>query len=128
MKEITAVAGVLRREGTFLAVRRPEGKVMAGYWEFPGGKIEAGETPLEALRRELEEELGITDVAAGFWQTMTHTYDHGTVTLHVFLVDGFRGEPASLENQELAWTTPTDAARLNFLPADLPLVRQLAER
>ena len=128
MREIVAVAGVLQRDGAFLAVRRPEGKIMAGYWEFPGGKIEAGETPLEALRRELEEELGITDVAAGFWQTMTHTYAHGTVTLHVFLVDAFRGEPASLENQELAWTTPAGAAHLKFLPADLPLLQQLAQR
>lgn len=127
MREIAAVAGVLRRDGAFLAVRRPEGKVMAGYWEFPGGKIEPGETPLEALRRELEEELGITDIAAEFWRTVIHTYAHGRVTLHVFLVDAFRGEPAPLENQELVWTPPAGAAELNFLPADLPLLRRLRE-
>lgn len=126
MRDIVAVAGILRRNGGFLAVRRPEGKVMAGYWEFPGGKIEPGETPEEALRRELEEELGVTATAAAFWRTMTHTYAHGRVTLHVFFVDAFQGEPAPLENQELVWTTPAEAAALNFLPADLPLLRELA--
>jgi len=106
-------------------VRRPEGKVMAGYWEFPGGKMEPGETALEALSRELEEELGVTESVGEFWQTMTHTYAHGHVTLHVFFVDSFTGEPTPLENQELRWTTPTAARHLDFLPADKPLVREL---
>ncbi|MCC8193184.1 MAG: 8-oxo-dGTP diphosphatase MutT [Deltaproteobacteria bacterium] len=128
MREITAVAGILRRNGEFLAVRRPEGKVMAGYWEFPGGKIEPGETPFTALRRELEEELGIRVDTADFWQTSTHAYAHGRVTLHVFLVRTFGGEPAPMENQELRWVTPQEAQRLNFLPADLPILRELARR
>ncbi len=127
MNDITAVAGVLRRNGTFLAVQRPEGKVMAGYWEFPGGKIEPGETPAAALGRELKEELGITGVAAGFWQTIRHPYPHGRVTLHVFLVTAFSGEPAAMEHQQLRWVTPSEAARLTFLPADLPLVAALAD-
>lgn len=128
MNQITAVAGILRRGDAFLAVERPEGKVMAGYWEFPGGKVEQGETPLDALCRELEEELGITEVTATFWQTTTHAYAHGAVTLHVFFVTSFAGEPASLENQRLKWATPSSALQLTFLPADLPLVRELVAR
>jgi ADP-ribose pyrophosphatase len=128
MREITAVAGILRRSETFLAVRRPEGKIMAGYWEFPGGKIEPGETACEALARELLEELGITNIIATFWQTITHIYDHGQITLHVFFVDEFTGEPASLENQAIRWTTWADADQLGFLPADKPLVREMLKR
>ena len=127
MTTITAVAGILRRGETFLAVQRPEGKVMAGYWEFPGGKIEPGESPDKALARELAEELGITDVTATFWKTITHRYDHGHITLHVFWVNQFAGEPASLENQALCWVTADTAQDLNFLPADQPLVHTLGK-
>ena len=125
MREIVAVAGILQREGTFLAVRRPEGKIMAGFWEFPGGKIEAGESPEDALVRELDEELGITVVKADFWRIMTHEYAHGHITLHVFFVPLFGGEPAPLENQEIRWVTPAEALEFKFLPADLPLVKEL---
>ena len=127
MREIVAVAGILQREGTFLAVERPKGKVMAGYWEFPGGKIEPGELPEEALVRELAEELGILVVRADFWRSITHTYPHGRIMLHVFFVPSFEGEPTSLENQTLRWITPHEALTLKFLPADLPLVRELGK-
>lgn len=126
MNEIIAVAGILRRGNTVLATERPAGKIMAGYWEFPGGKIEAGESPLEALSRELEEELGITVAAAEFWRTVTHTYAHGTVVLHIFFVTAFSGEPASMERQQIRWVVPSSAPELNFLPVDLPIMRELA--
>lgn len=128
MNAIAAVAGVLLREGKFLAVQRPEGKVMAGYWEFPGGKIEPCETPERALARELREELGVTGIRPEFWQTTAHAYAHGHVTLHVFLVPAFQGEPASLEQQRLRWVSASEALALNFLPADRPLVEALGER
>ena len=126
MNKSVAGAGVLRRGNTFLAGQRPEGKIMAGYWEFPGGKIEPGETPEAALCRELNEELGITAVAPTFWRTMRHRYDHGLITLHVFFVSAFEGEPASMENQEIRWVTADTALTLTFLPADVPLVRDLS--
>jgi 8-oxo-dGTP diphosphatase len=109
----------------YLAVQRPEGKIMAGFWEFPGGKLEPGEEPLAALRRELAEELGVLCEAASFWRTISHSYAHGRVRLHVFHVQAFAGEPRALENQRLLWIDPADGPAMNFLPADLPLVRDL---
>ena len=126
MRTIEAVAGVLRRGDTFLAVERPQGKIMAGYWEFPGGKIEPGETPREALRRELAEELGIACSEATLWQTARHRYEHGVVVLRLFHVSLFTGEPEPLEGQRLLWVTPAEALAMPFLPADVPLVKQLA--
>lgn len=125
-REITAVAGILWRDGEFLAVERPEGKIMAGYWEFPGGKIEAGETAMDALYRELAEELGVTVRSAFPWRVITHEYGHGAVTLHVFHVAAYSGEPTPLEGQKMCWTKPARAKTHNFLPADLPLVEELA--
>lgn len=126
MKSIHAVAGILWRGNRFLAVQRPSGKIMAGYWEFPGGKIEPGETPDNALQRELGEELGVTDIRASFWRTERHAYDHGRITLEIYHVRGFSGEPSALEGQGLRWVTSGEALGLDFLPADLPVVRDLA--
>lgn len=126
MKHVLAVAGILRRGGTFLVAERPEGKPMAGYWEFPGGKPEPDETLPQALGRELKEELGITDTTAKYWRTLRHSYEHGQVTLHVFFVSSFAGEPAPLEGQQLRWVTPSEALTLQLLPVNLSLVRDIA--
>lgn len=126
MTTIRAVAGILWRDDKFLAVERPAGKIMAGFWEFPGGKIEQDETPQEALRRELKEELGVDARDARFWRTLNHAYEHGVITLHLFHIPKFSGEPRPLENQKLQWVVPVEALRLNFLPADLPVVEELA--
>lgn len=125
-KAIIAVAGILWRGEELLAAERPEGKIMAGYWEFPGGKIEPGETPYAALCREISEELAVTVTAASLWRTVTHAYDHGDVTLHVFHVTGFTGEPRPMEGQRIAWITPGNAKQFHFLPVDLPLMEELA--
>ena len=124
---IDVAAGIIWREGRFLGACRPMGRDFAGYWEFPGGKCENGECPGDALLRELTEELGITARAAAFWQMRTHWYPEKNfeVRLHFFHVTDFSGEPHAVEGQTLRWVHPAEAARLNFLPADEPVVAQL---
>ena len=126
--EVDVVAGILWRGDRFLAVRRPQGKPLAGYWEFPGGKVEAGEDFLTALARELREELGVSVQEAELLQEKQHEYDHLKVRLHFFRVNSFSGAPVSLEGQTLAWLTPRDAFDYPFLPADAEIVRRLLRR
>lgn len=125
---IHVVAGIIWREGRYLGVRRPEGKAMAGLWEFPGGKIEPGEDPAAALVRELAEEL---DIAAGppeFWREKIHEYPALTVRLSFFHIRDFKGVPRPLEGQGLRWLTPAEAPGLPFLEADVDIVMELASR
>ena len=90
---VEVAAAVLQRsDGSFLLAQRPADKIWAGYWEFPGGKVEASETAAEALRRELHEELGITVHQAYPWITRIFTYPHATVRLNFFRVTGWTGE------------------------------------
>src|SRR3989338_7742026 len=103
-KIVEVAAAVLQRpDGSFLLAQRPPGKIWAGYWEFPGGKIEPGETPYHALVRELREELGIEAETAYPWITRVFTYPHATVRLHFFRVTEWRGELHPHEGQEFAW-------------------------
>jgi 8-oxo-dGTP diphosphatase len=88
-----AAAVIQRPDGAFLLARRPAGKVYAGYWEFPGGKIEAGEPAAEALARELREELGIEPRTAYPWLTREYVYPHAAVRLHFFRVTACHGDP-----------------------------------
>jgi len=129
-RPVTEVAvGVLRRaDGHYLLAQRPEGKPYAGYWEFPGGKIEQGESVEAALARELREELGIDiDIkTCERWHTLEHDYPHAYVRLHFCKVTAWRGEPQGCEGQALAWQTlPTTVAPL--LPATLPVLQWLAQ-
>jgi len=103
-KIVEVSAAVLQRpDGSFLLAQRPPGKIWAGYWEFPGGKIEAGETPYHALVRELREELGIEVETAYPWITRVFTYPHATVRLNFFRVAEWLGELHPHEGQEFAW-------------------------
>jgi len=103
---IEVAAGVLQRpDGAFLLAQRPAGKVYAGYWEFPGGKIEPGEPAAAALARELHEELGIDVVDARPWQVTRMDYTHARVRLHFCKVLAWRGELQMREGQAMAWQT-----------------------
>src|SRR3990172_8763043 len=108
-KIVEVAAAVLQRpDNTFLLAQRPPDKIWAGYWEFPGGKIEPGETPYHALVRELREELGITVTTAYPWVTRVFAYPHATVRLNFFRVTAWSGELHPHEGQQFAWQRPSD--------------------
>ena len=116
-----AVGVLIDAAGRFLLTSRPEGKVYAGYWEFPGGKLEAGETVEQALRRELHEELGIKIGAARPWNIELIDYPHARVRLHFCKVFEWSGEFQMRERQTMSWQTlPVQVAPL--LPGTLPVL------
>lgn len=100
-----AVGILIRDDGALLLSSRPEGKPYDGYWEFPGGKLEAGETVVQALRRELIEELGVTIADAEVWKVTEHDYPHALVRLHWCKVRAWSGEFEMREGQQMAWQT-----------------------
>lgn len=124
---IHVACGVLiNPQGEVLLAQRPEGKVAAGWWEFPGGKIEAGETALAALTRELHEELGVTVRVAEPLIRFRHAYTNRTVILDTWRVSGFEGVPRSLEGQALRWLPVARFAELSpLLPTVEPIQRAL---
>ncbi|PWB55011.1 MAG: DNA mismatch repair protein MutT, partial [Nitrosomonadales bacterium] len=125
-KVVDVVAAViLQPDGRFLLARRPEGKPYAGYWEFPGGKVEAGEALLHALARELHEELGIDVEHAWPWLVRHFDYEHASVKLHFFRVVGWHGEPHGREGQLLAWQEPGRVDVAPLLPANGPILSAL---
>lgn len=110
--------------GRILIAERPKGKAMAGYWEFPGGKLEAGESPSQALCREVSEELGVIidprDLAAVSF--IEHDYSDFILFMPLFLTRHWQGEVTGREGQKLAWVSAHELAEYNLLPADLPLI------
>jgi len=122
-----AVAVVFNTEGQVLWACRPEGKPYAGYWEFPGGKVEAGESVWHALVRELKEELDITATQGGPWFLIEHDYEHANVRLHLYRVWGFEGVPRSLEQQAFTWASLDSSDLSPILPATEPLLPKLAQ-
>jgi len=121
-----AVGVLIAANGDFLLTSRPDGKVYAGYWEFPGGKLEAGESVEQALRRELHEELGITIGAAQPWKVEIVDYPHARVRLHFCKVFAWQGEFQMREQQAMAWQT-LPVAVAPVLPGTLPVLRWFAE-
>lgn len=125
-KIVEVAAAVLQRpDGSFLLAQRPAGKIWAGYWEFPGGKVEAGESARDALVRELSEELGIAVVTAYPWITRVFTYPHATVRLSFFRVTAWSGEMHPHEGQQFSWQHATEVAVYPLLPANAPVLRAL---
>lgn len=124
-ERIDVVAAVVVAEGRFLAVQRPQGKPQAGLWEFPGGKVEPGESLEQALARELREELGVAPEGVAPWRQVPHDYEHIRVRLHFFTVAALVGEPDPREGHVLRWFAPIDAKAAPFLEADAAIVDDL---
>ena len=120
-----AVGVLLRSDGDFLLTSRPEGKVYEGYWEFPGGKLEAGETVEQALRRELQEEIGITIGTVHPWKAEIVDYPHALVRLNFCKVFEWTGEMQMHEGQSFSWQTlPVQLQPV--LPGTIPVLNWLA--
>jgi 8-oxo-dGTP diphosphatase len=126
-KEVAvAVAILIKPNGEFLLAQRPEGKVYAGWWEFPGGKVEPNESVIDALKRELHEELGVDITHAYPWLTIRHEYAHANVRLHVYRVTQWHGEPHGKENQAFQWQSIANLTVSPLLPAAAPMIKALA--
>ena len=126
---LVAAVALIDRDGRVLLSKRPEGKPMAGLWEFPGGKVESGETPEAALMRELHEELGIET-----WQSClaplsfaSHAYEDFHLLMPLFACRKWQGRATPREKQELSWSRPVDMKHYPMPPADLPLIAVLRD-
>ena len=125
MKIVEVAAGLICREGRYLIARRKAGVHLAGFWEFPGGKREAGETLEECLQRELFEELNIhIDVPLPF-QIIRHQYPEKTVELHFFICRIESGDATAMDCAEIRWVWPHELDAFEFPPADRPVVEAL---
>ncbi len=127
MKPIDVVAAVIEVDGRFLLTRRQPGVHLAGYWEFPGGKIHAGETHAEALARELREELDVAAAVSRLVLSTTHRYPEKTVTLY-FYECAITGTPRPLQQQEMRWVPREDLRSLDFPEGDRELIDILTAR
>jgi 8-oxo-dGTP diphosphatase len=126
---LVAACALIDADGKVLLAERPEGKSMAGLWEFPGGKVETGERPELALIRELSEELGISvkeDCLAPF-AFASHDYGHFHLLMPLFICRRWEGIAQPRENQRLAWVRPREMSNYAVPPADLPLIAQLRD-
>lgn len=122
---IEVVAAVARRDGRLLITRRQAGVHLEGYWEFPGGKVDEGETHAEALEREMREELGVDTLTGALLLETTHHYPEKSVTLF-FYDSTLLGEPRPLLDQEMRWVQPEELTTLPFPPADEALIALLS--
>jgi 8-oxo-dGTP diphosphatase len=126
---LVAAVALVDADGRVLIGRRPPGKAMAGLWEFPGGKVEPGETPEATLIRELREELGI-DVTAACLAPFTfasHAYDDFHLLMPLYVCRRWQGQPQPLEHAELKWVRPARLADYPMPPADKPLIAMLRD-
>jgi 8-oxo-dGTP diphosphatase len=126
---LVTAAALVDSDGRVLIAQRPQGKSLPGLWEFPGGKVEAGETPEDALIRELEEELGISVKRACLapFVFASHTYDDFHLLMPLYLIRRWEGDPEPREHAALKWVKPVDMRAYDMPPADLPLVAWLCD-
>lgn len=121
-KQISVVGAVIVREGLILCAQRGPGGDLPGMWEFPGGKIEAGETPHDALAREIAEELECEVAVGELITTTTHEYDFGIIVLTTFYCELLSGTPVLTEHSEVRWLSRAELSALGWAPADIPAV------
>ena len=119
------VAAVIERDGKILCAQRGAGRALEGKWEFPGGKIEAGETRRDALIRELREELSILIVPGELLLTVEHRYADFSLTLYAYRAVIASGEPVLGEHRDLRWLEPRELASLDWAEADVPIIQKL---
>ena len=122
---LLVVAALIQQKDRILLTQRPEHKPHGGYWEFPGGKLEANEAPAEALERELAEELGLKIRVDRIAETLYHRYDWGPVLILVYHCTIISGRPRNLEVAAHEWIAASELARYQILPADQPLIDKL---
>ena len=115
-------------DGTVLIAQRPDGVHKAGFWEFPGGKCEGGETPEQCAVRETREETGLEVTVLEAWPAVTHVYPERTVVLHPFLCQAQSGNAQPSESKQIVWVSPEDLSRYSFPEANGSLVKNLAEK
>ncbi|WP_034550986.1 (deoxy)nucleoside triphosphate pyrophosphohydrolase [Carnobacterium funditum] len=126
MKQINVVGAILIEDDRILCAQRGETKTLSKLWEFPGGKIEIGETPQEALVRELKEELMIeVEIQSEKYEETIYPYDFGLVKLTTFICLLKKGRPKLTEHMEVKWLNPSELDSLEWAPADIPAVKKL---
>lgn len=124
-RPIEVVGAIIVRDESVLVAQRGPGKALAGLWEFPGGKVEAGESPTDALTREIVEELGCRIKVGEHVTTTTHKYEFGTIELATYYAALTSGTPVASEHAELRWVPLDDLQSLEWAPADLPTVEAI---
>lgn len=125
MKTIEVVAGIISNNNKILCTQRKDVGELALKWEFPGGKIEKGESHQEALKRELEEELDIISLVGEYIMTVNHIYTSFNLIMHVYFIESFKGEITLKEHIDMKWLNTSDLRVLDWAEADIPIVDKL---
>lgn len=124
-KIINVVAAAIEKDGKFFCAQRPEGKSLGGFWEFPGGKLEEGESPEQALIREIKEELNSEIQIISYINEASYDYDFGTVVMKTYHAELISGNLELLEHQNSTWLAPHELSTINWAPVDRPAVKTI---
>jgi len=124
-KRTLVVAGLMHRDGRVLITQRTAQQALPLQWEFPGGKVEPGEAPVDALVRELNEEIGVTVEVGRIWDVLFHAYPTFDLVMLVYTCRVVDGEPRAVQVADVAWLLPSELPAWDILPADRPLVERL---
>jgi 8-oxo-dGTP diphosphatase len=125
---INVTAAILEKNNKILIARRPNGDSLAGYWEFPGGKIEIGETPEQCLEREISEELGLVKRVNKLFCESKYAYPNKCVALLAYFCELVSGEPKLNVHDRMEWVSYSQLGNYNFAPADIPIIEKLVRR